>query len=153
KQRAKQLLNLLCVHGSMHGIVSRPYKIKGAYANLDRLTHCGANRRHGASITAVAWNIAGHMLSAIITYQILQQENPQLIDKVKAVLENHPWYANQRQARLQNVPVADHGLVLFMQAARWADDIRNNDKQQHRAIALHQLALQARWASSERADQ
>src|SRR5262249_5150015 len=30
--------------------------------------------------------------------------------------------------------VADHGLVLFMQAASWADDIRSNDKQQHRAL-------------------
>src|SRR5262249_22219248 len=31
----------------LHGIVNRPYKIKGAYGNLDRLTQCGANRRHG----------------------------------------------------------------------------------------------------------
>jgi len=30
------------------------------------------------------------MLSATITYQILQQENPQAIEKVKAVLEKHP---------------------------------------------------------------
>src|SRR5215510_7012270 len=30
--------------------------------------------------------------------------------------------------------VADHGLMLFMQATRWADDIRSNDKQQHRAL-------------------
>ena len=30
-------------------------------------------------------------------------------------LEKHPWYANQWQARLQDVPAADHGLVLFMQ--------------------------------------
>src|SRR4029453_17027171 len=86
------------------------------------------------SSTAVAWNIPGHMLSAAIAYQILQQENPQSIDKVKALLEKHPWYANQWQARLQDVPVADRGLVLFMQGARWADDIRNNDKQQHRAL-------------------
>jgi hypothetical protein len=50
------------------------------------------------------------------------------------VLEKHPWYTNQWQARLQDVCVADHGLVLFMQAARWADDIRSNDKQQHRAL-------------------
>ena len=50
------------------------------------------------------------------------------------MLEKHPWYANQWQAILQDVPVADHGLVLFMQAARWADDVRNNDKQQHRAL-------------------
>src|SRR5262249_6804831 len=82
---------------------------------------------------ASAWNIPGHMLSAAIAYQVLQQENPPTIDKVKAVLEKHPWYANQWQARLKDVPDADNGLVLFMQASRWADDIRSNDKQQHRA--------------------
>jgi hypothetical protein len=73
------------------------------------------------------------MLSGAIAYQVLQQESPQTIDKVKAVLEKHPWYANQWQARLQDVPVADHGLVLFTQAARWPDDIRTRDKQYHRA--------------------
>jgi hypothetical protein len=64
---------------------------------------------------------------------VLSQENPQSIEKVKAVLEKHPWYSNQWQARLQDVPVADHDMVLFMQAARWADDIRTRDKQHHRA--------------------
>ena len=49
------------------------------------------------------------------------------------MLEKHPWYPNQWQARLQDVPVADHGLVLFMQAARRPDDIRRTDKQHHRA--------------------
>jgi hypothetical protein len=78
-----------------------------------------------------AWNIPGHMLSAAIAYQVLQQENPATIDKVKVVLEKHPWYANQWQARLQDVSVADHGQVLFMQAARWADDVRMTDKQHH----------------------
>ena len=72
------------------------------------------------------------MLSAAIAYQVLQQENPQTIEKVKAVLEKHPWYANQWQARLQDVPVADRDLVLFMQAARWPDDIRRQDKAQNR---------------------
>jgi hypothetical protein len=48
------------------------------------------------------------------------------------MLEKHPWYTNQWQARLQDVPVVDHGLVLFMQAARWADDIRIRDKAQNR---------------------
>jgi hypothetical protein len=67
-------------------------------------------------LPASAWNIPGHMLSAAIAYQILRQENPPTIEKVKAVLEKHPWYANQWRARLRNVPVADHGLVLFMQA-------------------------------------
>jgi hypothetical protein len=69
-------------------------------------------------LPASAWNIPGHMLSGIIAYQVLQQEKPQTIDKVNAALEKHPWYANQWQARLQNVSVADQGLVLFMQAAR-----------------------------------
>ena len=75
-------------------------------------------------LPASAWNIPGHMLSAAIAYQVLQQEHPQTIEKVKIVLEKHPWYANQWQARLQDVPVADRGLVFFMQVARWADDIR-----------------------------
>jgi S1/P1 Nuclease len=83
-------------------------------------------------LPASAWNIPGHMLSGAIAYQVLSQENPRTIDKVKAILEKHPWYTNQWQARLQDVPVADHGLVLFMQAARWPDDIRFRDKQYHR---------------------
>ena len=81
------------------------------------------------------------MLSGIIAYQVLQQENPQTIEKVKAVLEKHPWYANQWQARLQDVPVADHDLVLFMQAARWADDIRSKDKQHHNRPPWHYINL------------
>jgi hypothetical protein len=83
-------------------------------------------------LPARAWNIPGHMLSAAITYQILLQENPQTIEKVKTVLEKHPWYGTQWQARLQDVSVADRDLMLFMQAARWADDIRSQDKAQNR---------------------
>jgi hypothetical protein len=70
------------------------------------------------------------MLSAAIAYQVLQQENPHTIAKVIAILEKHPWDTNQWQARLQDVPVTDHGLVLFMQATRWAD-IRFRDEQHH----------------------
>jgi hypothetical protein len=81
---------------------------------------------------ASAWNIPGHMLSGIIAYQILQQENPPTIDKVKAVLEKHSWYSNQWQARLQDAPVADRDMLLFMQAARWSDDIRTQDRAQNR---------------------
>src|SRR4030095_16976638 len=83
-------------------------------------------------LPASAWNIPGHMLSAAIAYQVLQRESRGTIAKVKAVLEKHPWYANQWQARIQDVTVADHGLVLFMQAARWADDSRTRDKTQSR---------------------
>jgi hypothetical protein len=84
------------------------------------------------AVSAKAWNIPRHMLSAAIAYQILRQENPPTVEKVGAVLEKHPWSANQWQERLQDVPVADHGLVLFMQAARWPDDIPTKDRQHHR---------------------
>jgi S1/P1 Nuclease len=83
-------------------------------------------------LPASAWNLPGHMLSGIIAYQILQQENPATIEKVRAVLEKHPWYSNQWQTKFQDIPVADREMVVFMQAARWADDIRSNDKAQNR---------------------
>jgi hypothetical protein len=83
-------------------------------------------------LPALAWNIPGHMLSAGIAYDVLRQEHPQTIEKVKALLEKHPWYANQWQARLQDVTVAERDLVLFMQPARWPDDIRTRDKAQNR---------------------
>jgi hypothetical protein len=35
------------------------------------------------------------MLTGIIAYQVLSQESPMTIEKVKAILETHPWYANQ----------------------------------------------------------
>jgi S1/P1 Nuclease len=89
-------------------------------------------------LPASAWNLPGHMLSGIIAYQILQAENPATIDKVKAVLKNHPWYSNQWQARLQDVSVADHDRVLFMQAGRWPDELRVTDRQYHRG-ALHYI--------------
>ncbi len=77
------------------------------------------------------------MLSAAIAYQVLQQENPQTIDKVKAVLDKHSWYANQWQARLQDVPVTERGLGLFMQASRSADDIRTQGQAPSRGGAWH----------------
>ena len=91
-------------------------------------------------LPASAWNIPGHMISGAIAYQALLQQNPKTIEKVKAALEQHPWYANQWQARLQDVVVADHGIVLFMQAARWADDIRTRDKTQTR-LPWHYINL------------
>jgi hypothetical protein len=83
-------------------------------------------------LPASAWNITRPYAFGIIAYQVLRQDSPQTIDKVRALLEKHPWYANQWQARLQDVPAGDHSLVLFMQAARWPDKLRIMDKQHHR---------------------
>jgi len=60
---------------------------------------------------ALAWNIPGYMLSAAIAFQVLREESPKSIEKIKAVLEKHPWYANQWQARLQDVSIADRDLA------------------------------------------
>jgi hypothetical protein len=70
------------------------------------------------------------MLSAAIAYQVLPQENPPTIDKVRAVLEKHPWYANQWRSRLQDVPVADHDLCCLCRQR--GGDIRTQDKAQNR---------------------
>ena len=40
-------------------------------------------------LPVLAWNIPGHMLSGAIAYQVLLQENPPTIDRVKAVMEKH----------------------------------------------------------------
>jgi hypothetical protein len=72
------------------------------------------------------------MLSAAISYQVPALKRSQTIEKVKAVLEKHPWYTNQWQARLQDVPVPEHVVVLVMQASRWGDGIRTQDKQYYR---------------------
>ena len=69
-------------------------------------------------LPASAWNIPGHMLSGAIAYQVLQQESPQTIEKVKALLEKHPWYVSQWQARLKDVPVVQREMMLLVQAAR-----------------------------------
>jgi hypothetical protein len=45
------------------------------------------------------------------------------------------------------VPVADHGLVLFMQAMRWADDIQMRDKQHHRGCGMTSFGRLSRTAN------
>jgi hypothetical protein len=85
------------------------YRLHAFFAILAFLT---------SAVPVFAWNIPARMLSAIITYQVLNQENPETIEKVKAALEKHPSHANQWQARLKEVPATGHNLWLFMQAAR-----------------------------------
>jgi hypothetical protein len=73
---------------------------------------------------------AGHQGAALWShcYQIRQESHS---IESKTVLESIPG-TDQWQARLQDVPVGDRDIVLFMQAARWADDIRTADQQYHR---------------------
>jgi hypothetical protein len=80
----------------------------------------------------LAWNIPGHMLNGAIAYQILQRENPFTIPIVRSVLEKNPWYETRWKAQLDKLPEAERDEMLFMIAARWADDIRTVDKSESR---------------------
>jgi len=81
---------------------------------------------------ALAWNIPGHMLSRVIAYQILQRENPSTIPTVRSVLEKNTWYETRWKPQLDKLPESGRDEMLFMLAARWADDISTRDKDQSR---------------------
>ena len=100
----------------------------------NRATHRIPCTSHDCRIAASRFGLEHSWPYALSRYRLSDSnwESPQSVQKVTAVLEKHPWYAHQWQARLQDVPAADHGRVLFMQAARWPDDIRTQDKVQNR---------------------
>ena len=87
---------------------------------------------HSLSFRSLAWNIPGHVLSGAIAYQILQRENPSTIPTVRSVLEKNTWYETRWKPQLDKLPESGRDEMLFMLAARWADDIRTRDKDQSR---------------------
>jgi len=75
---------------------------------------------------AHAWNKAGHMLTGAIAYQVLKSDkDDKTIARVVALLHKHPEHSRWDKA-LPKLPKDDRELYLFMQAARWADDARDN---------------------------
>ena len=44
------------------------------------------------------------------------------------MLEKNPWYQTRWKAQLNKLPEDERDEMLFMLAARWADDIRTRDK-------------------------
>ncbi len=70
------------------------------------------------------------MISGAIAYHVLRAESPQTLERVVALLKQHPEYS---KFRLDAVADADRDLCLFMLAARWPDDIRGNRSYDHPA--------------------
>lgn len=91
-------------------------------------------------VRALPWSIPGHMLNGAIAYQILQQENPSAIPRVRTVLQQHPWYESRWLSQLQKVPESERDELLFMLASRWADDVRTKDRDQNRPL-WHYISL------------
>jgi hypothetical protein len=75
---------------------------------------------------ALAWNRAGHMVTAAIAYRDLKTSEPVVLEKTVALLKRHPHYQKQWLPRLQKVAPEDRDLLLFMLVARWPDDIRGD---------------------------
>src|SRR5215471_20107593 len=83
-------------------------------------------------VDASAWTPLGHMLHGVIAYQVLQQENPAAFAAVKAIIQHHSWYETRWRSQLDAVPQEQRDDLLFMLAARWADDVRTQDHDQNR---------------------
>lgn len=82
---------------------------------------------------ALAWNKPGHMVTGAIAYHDLKANDRPTLDRVLAVLREHPFYEERWLPAIEALPddivsnPADkEGLFLFMYAARWPDDIRGD---------------------------
>jgi hypothetical protein len=73
-----------------------------------------------------AWNVAGHMVSASIAFDVLNQDDPQTLARLLDMLRQHPQYASHFADKLEAVASEDRDRYLFMLAARWPDDVRRN---------------------------
>src|SRR5882757_9145963 len=81
--------------------------------------------------SASAWNSPTHMITGAIAYRILENGSPRTVSVVLTLLEKHPWYADRWRNDLEKLPESQRGEMLFMLAARWADDIRMQAKIKH----------------------
>jgi hypothetical protein len=63
---------------------------------------------------------------------VLKSSSPQSIDRVIELLRQHPEYERRWARPLSEVAPDDQQVCLFMLAARWADDVRNEEQFTHR---------------------
>jgi S1/P1 Nuclease len=87
----------------------------------------------GVPLQVAAWNAPTHMVTGAIAYRILENESPRTVSVIKTLLEKHPWYADRWRDDVEKLPESQRGEMLFMLAARWADDIRMQAKIQRQA--------------------
>jgi S1/P1 Nuclease len=80
---------------------------------------------------AFAWNGGGHMVSGAIAYSELKQKDPQALAKTIAILNENPEFDRLWKSQLTQVDPLLRDRVLFMLAAKWSDDIRDDDRYDH----------------------
>lgn len=79
--------------------------------------------------SSFAWNKPGHMVTGAIAYRELKASDPQALSRVINLLKKHPWYEETWKPAIQELSSNDpdkEGLYLFMYAARWPDDVRDD---------------------------
>jgi hypothetical protein len=83
--------------------------------------------------TSFAWNRAGHMVTGAIAYNELKTNHPGTLKQVLALLQQHPEYKSKWEEAIKDLPDKNenHDLYIFMMAARWADDVRDNPTFNH----------------------
>ncbi|NUM56117.1 MAG: S1/P1 nuclease [Candidatus Hydrogenedentes bacterium] len=77
-----------------------------------------------ASFDAFAWNKPGHMVTAGVAFDSLRGHDDDVIKKVTALLQHHPFYEPQWKSQIRALSAEDQALVLFMLASAWPDDVR-----------------------------
>lgn len=80
---------------------------------------------------ALAWNRAGHMVSGAIAYNELRTRDPAALQRAIALLRAHPAYQARWLPLITERGMADHDITLFMYAARWPDDVRDEPQFDH----------------------
>lgn len=80
---------------------------------------------------APAWSAGGHMLTGAIAYDVLKQDDPAALQKILTLLRANPLYNRMWKSRIEAVAADEQDVYLFMLAARWADDIRDNRDYDH----------------------
>lgn len=73
--------------------------------------------------SASAWTRPGHMVAAAIAYNELMRDDPQLVAEMLRLLAAHPD-PGSFQVAIDRTEGAERDRRLFLQMARWPDDVR-----------------------------
>lgn len=72
---------------------------------------------------AFAWTRAGHMVTAAIAYDELAAHDPQVIDRIMEIMAHHPE-RGPFEVAIARTTGAERTRRIFLETARWPDDIR-----------------------------
>lgn len=98
------------------------------------------------AVPAHAWNKPGHMVSASLAYRDLKRADPAKAAAWVAILKKHEHFDQYWKPVLDAIEPGRRDEALFMLAARWPDDVRDQPLARafHRAVwhfADHPLKL------------